>query len=190
VIFLTQSNEDKNNATGNQAQNLNTQTNYAEIEEVKKLIQSETDKVRTKYVQEKKELEEQLKQTQDELNKLKPVEKSETEKELEKRIAELEKRDQSLKEKSWNLKVLTSLTENGLKEFHPFFIAGSDEETLTKNIEGFKNLLEQEVEKQVAKRLGNSFKPENHKKTDDYQKMLNDGNVKGALGHKLSKLFS
>lgn len=57
--------------------------------EVNARIQSETDKVRTKYSGKVKELE-------DEIKKLKPVEKSEAELDLEKRLANLEAREKRM----------------------------------------------------------------------------------------------
>ena len=56
---------------------------------VSKYVQSETDKVRTDYSK-------KLKDANDEITRLKPVEKSESEKALEERISALEAREREI----------------------------------------------------------------------------------------------
>lgn len=113
---------------------------------VQKYVQSETDKVRTKYSQE-------LKTANDELAKYKPVEKSETEKALEERLKALEDREAELNAKERSHTIASKLKEKGLPEELAQFI------TVGENID-------EDVEK-VGTALGNyflntNFKPESH----------------------------
>ncbi|WP_406542432.1 hypothetical protein [Clostridium ljungdahlii] len=62
---------------------------YVSQEDLNKSIQSETDKVRTEYSK-------KLKDATDELNKYKPVEKSDGEIEMEKRLKVLEDKEKKL----------------------------------------------------------------------------------------------
>jgi hypothetical protein len=117
-----------------------------QLANVQKLIQSETDKVRTKYSQE-------LKTANDELAKYKPVEKSETEKQLEQRLKALEDREAELNAKERSQNIASKLKAKGLPEELAQFI------TVGENID-------EDVEK-VGAALGNyflnaNFKPESH----------------------------
>jgi len=76
---------------------------------VEKLIQSETDKVRTDYSQ-------KLKTVNDELAQYKPKEKSDAEKALEERISALEQREKELSDKERNLALSSKLKEKSLPE--------------------------------------------------------------------------
>lgn len=113
---------------------------------VQKYVQSETDKVRTKYSQE-------LKTANDELAKYKPIEKSETEKALEQRLKALEDREAELNAKERSQNIVSKLREKGLPVELAQFI------TIGENID-------EDVEK-VGTALGNyflnaNFKPESH----------------------------
>ena len=113
---------------------------------VQKLIQSETDKVRTKYSQE-------LKTVNDELNKYKPVEKTESEKALEERLKALETREAELAAKERSQNIASKLKAKGLpEELANYITVGED--------------IDADVEK-VGNALGNyflnaNFKPESH----------------------------
>ena len=76
---------------------------------VQKYVQSETDKVRTDYSQ-------KLKTANDEIAKLKPVEKSDAEKALEERITALENREKELANKEKAMTVASKLKEKELPE--------------------------------------------------------------------------
>jgi len=76
---------------------------------VEKLIQSETDKVRTDYVQ-------KLKTVNDELAQYKPKEKSDAEKALEERISALEQREKELSNKERAISLASKLKEKELPE--------------------------------------------------------------------------
>lgn len=180
---MTEQNNEGQKLETNKGQGEGTQqANYAEMDEVRKLVQSAEDKVRTKYVQQLKTLEEELK-------KLKPVEKTEAEKALETRIAELENRDQELKAKEWEMKVLSSLTAKGLHDVAPYFAVGSDSGNLEKHIVDFEKVINELVDQKVQEKLGHGYKPTKHKTQDDYNKAIADGDIKTALGFKLNKFF-
>ena len=113
---------------------------------VQKLIQSETDKVRTKYSAE-------LKTVNEELSKYKPAEKSESEKALEERIKALEDREAQLNAMERSQKIASKLKAKGLPEELAQYISVGDD-------------IDADVEK-VGTALGNYFlnanyKPESH----------------------------
>lgn len=87
---------------------------------VNKAIQSESDKVRTKYSTEMKEL-------KDELTKYKPQEKSESEKALEERIANLEAKEKEIANKEKAMTIAEKLSAKGLpKELASYLNIGDD----------------------------------------------------------------
>jgi hypothetical protein len=116
--------------------------NYTK-EEVTKLLQSETDKVRTEYVKKVKELESKL-----------PPEKSEKE-------LELEKKEQELLAKEREFKIRETLEKNQLPaELAKFLSTGED-------IESVVNELSEVLNKHM---LNNSYKPTNKKNNDGISK--------------------
>lgn len=76
---------------------------------VQKYVQSETDKVRTDYSA-------KLRIANDELNKYKPIEKSDSEKALEERITALENREKELANREKAMTVASKLKEKELPE--------------------------------------------------------------------------
>ncbi len=90
-------------------------------------------------------LQEQIK----ELEKFKPVEKSDKEKEIESKERNLFEKEKGL-----------VLKENGLQDFADFFAVGDVEELNTK-VTAFKELLNN-------LKIDNSYKPTDHKQTDKY----------------------
>ena len=78
-----------------------------QIEAVTKLVQSETDKVRTKYSSE-------LKTVNEELAQYKPKQKSDAEKALEERITALENREKELASKEKAMTIANKLKEKGI----------------------------------------------------------------------------
>lgn len=120
--------------------------NEEQLASVQKLIQSETDKVRTKYSQE-------LKTVNEELSKYKPVEKSESEKALEERIKALEEKEAQLSAMERSQKIASKLKSKGLPEELAQYISVGDD-------------IDADIEK-VGVALGNYFlnanyKPESH----------------------------
>lgn len=87
---------------------------------IEKLVQSETDKVRTKYSQEKKDLESQLAQ-------YKQPEKSEAEKALEARIKALEDKEKEISAKEKSLTIEKKMTEKGIPAELAKYLAVSDD---------------------------------------------------------------
>lgn len=77
--------------------------------QVEKLLQSETDKIRTEYSQ-------KLKTVNEELNQYKPKEKSESEKALEDRISALEAKEKELANKEKAMTIANKLKEKELPE--------------------------------------------------------------------------
>ena len=75
--------------------------------QVEKLIQSETDRVRTEYSQ-------KLKTVNEELNQYKPKEKSDAEKALEDRISALEAKEKELANKEKAMTIANKLKEKGI----------------------------------------------------------------------------
>ena len=88
--------------------------------QVQKFLQSETDKVRTKYSAE-------LKTANDELAKYKPKEKSDTEKALEERIASLEAKEREIANKEKAMTIANKLKEKELPiELAKYLNVGDD----------------------------------------------------------------
>ena len=81
--------------------------NEEQLAMVQKLVQSETDKVRTKYSQE-------LKSVNEELSKYKPKEKTQEELDLETRIRNLEIKEAELANKEKSVRIKSKLEEKGL----------------------------------------------------------------------------
>jgi hypothetical protein len=121
-------------------------------EDVTKRIQSETDKVRTDLHTKK------IKPLEEELLKYKPKDKSEAEKELERRLAELETKQKEIDNKEKSMKVQELLTNANMpKDLSKYLSLGDDTETSIKEV---VNILTQHL----------SYKPTNHKKTDNVTK--------------------
>lgn len=91
-----------------------------QIEAVQRIIQSETDKVRTKYSSE-------LKTVNDELAQYKPKQKSESELALEQRIANLEAKEKELANKERAMTIADKLKAKGLpSELAQYLNVGED----------------------------------------------------------------
>ena len=88
--------------------------------QVEKLLQSETDKIRTEYSQ-------KLKTVNEELSQYKPKEKSESEKALEDRIAKLEAREKEINAKEQSMTLASKLKEKNLPtELAKYLNVGDD----------------------------------------------------------------
>lgn len=129
------------------------------------LIDAQITEAKTKWVAE------ELTPIQTELEGLKPTPKTDKEKEIEEKEKEL-----WAKEKSLHIK------EKGLSDFADF-INGESLEDLDKSIEKLNTILE-------AKKLNNSYIPQDHKTTDAYSIAEKNKDTQGMIGSKLSKLFS
>ena len=128
--------------------------------QVEKLIQSETDRVRTEYSQ-------KLKTVNEELNQYKPKEKSDAEKALEERITALENREKELANKEKAMTIANKLKEKELPEGLAQYLSVGDD--MDKTID------------EVGALFGNYFlsgsnKPSNHNTNkgitkEDFKKM-------------------
>ena len=128
--------------------------------QVEKLLQSETDKIRTEYSQ-------KLKTVNEELNQYKPKEKSDAEKALEDRISALENREKELANKEKAMTIANKLKEKELPEGLAQYLSVGDD--VDKTID------------EVGALFGNYFlsgsnKPSNHNTNKgitkkDFQKM-------------------
>lgn len=134
---------------------------------MKTYTQEQIDEMKAEWV--KQELD-PLKAKIAELEKYKPVEKTDEEKALETKAAEL-----------WQREVNLTLKEHGLQEFAEFIVA-NDEKELTKQVESLKAIL-------TKKGLDGSFKPGSHKPTDKYSLAESKKDTTGMIASKLSNLF-
>lgn len=123
----TEKNEVKNNY-GVKAEN---EIKSFAKEEVNKRVQSETDKVRTEYTKKIKVLEE-------ELNGLKPTEKTEGELALEARLKALEDKEKAVQAKEQLLNINNKLNEQGLPSELAKYLQGA--ENVETEIEDLKEI--------------------------------------------------
>ncbi|ADK14735.1 DUF4355 domain-containing protein [Clostridium ljungdahlii] len=155
---------------------------YVSQEDLNKSIQSETDKVRTEYSK-------KLKDATDELNKYKPVEKSDGEIEMEKRLKVLEDKEKEVAQKEKVMNISNKLEERGLpKQLSKYLVGAEDLETSMAEIKELFNNAQ----------IQNGFKPDSHKSKEDsitkeqFQKMglmdrMNLFKTNQELYEKLSK---
>ncbi len=143
------------NVMGNQTETETTGSENENItltaDELAKRIQSETDKVRTKYSKEIKELKAKIEE-------LTPEQKSQTEIDLENRLKALE-------EKERKIAINESLTAQGLStEFSSYLKDDTNIDTFSKF---FKGIIDNEVSKRVK---NDNYKPGDHKSGDSITK--------------------
>ncbi|WP_123052966.1 DUF4355 domain-containing protein [Clostridium sp. JN-1] len=124
---------------------------YMPKSDLDKILQSETDKVRTEYSK-------KLKDATDEINKYKPKDKSEAEIEMEKRLKILEDKEKEVAQKEKVLNVSNKLEEKGLpKQLSKYLVGAEDLETsITEIKELFNNA-----------QINSGFKPDSHKSKED-----------------------
>lgn len=127
-----------------------------QLQGVNKVIQSETDKVRTEYSKKIKELESKL-----------PVEPSEEEKALQERIKALEEREKAIAQKEFETELQGKLKDKGLNEQLVKYL----------NVQGVEDL--ETYLEEVAKVVGSQvegYKPRGHESNvgvtkEQFQKM-------------------
>lgn len=125
-----------------------------QIEAVNKAIQSEGDKIRTKYSADVKEL-------KTELSKYKPAEKSDAEKEIEERQKALELKEKEIADKERSYAVKDKLSAKGLpSELAKYISVGDDVDNTIEELGGTLNNFF----------LGNGYKPSNHAKNQGLTK--------------------
>lgn len=118
-------------------------------EEIQKMIQSATDKVRTEYSK-------KLKEAQAEAERLAKEKMSEEEKaefERQKLQDELTEKEQALLERELNLQAIDLLTEAKMPLTFKEFVIGADEETTKTKVKTLKTLWAEELEKAVQERF-------------------------------------
>ena len=131
-----------------------------QIEQVKRYAQGCEDRVRTDYSK-------QLKEVRAELDKYKPAEKSETEKDLEARLSKIEAREKELAAKERQMTISSKLKEKGLpSDLAQYLNIGED---IDKSIDGVNTVLASVI-------LNNGNKPTTHTTNQgvtktDFQKM-------------------
>jgi hypothetical protein len=139
-----------------QEQQTETKEQPLTMEAVQKLIQSETDKIRTQYSQKVKEKEK-------ELEDVKTQNMSELEKqqyELDKARNELERQKAELKQEKLTNKVTDLLNEKKLPLDFKSWLIGNDEESTTKNVETFQQTWNTAIQSAVEERFKqNGYKP-------------------------------
>ena len=113
-----------------------------QFEGVQKILQSETDKVRTEYSKKIKELESKL-----------PVEPTEEEKALQERIKALDEREKALAKKEFETELQGKLKDKGLNEQLAKYLN-------TQGVEDLETYLE-EVAKVVSNQI-EGYKPRGH----------------------------
>ena len=104
-----------------------------------------------------------------ELEKFKPIDKTDKEKEIEAKEKELFDKEKNL-----------ILKDKGLQDFADFFIV-DDIKELDSKIEKFNKIIETKKQNYV---------PNGHKTTDAYTQAEKNGDTQSMIGSKLSKLFS
>lgn len=131
-----------------------------QIEQVKRYAQGCEDRVRTDYSR-------QLKDVRAELDKYKPVEKSETEKDLEARLSKIEAKEKELAAKERQMTISSKLKEKGLpSDLAQYLNIG---ENIDADIDGVNTVLASVI-------LNNGNKPTTHTTSQgvtktDFQKM-------------------
>lgn len=134
-------------------ENINNEVKTFTEEEVNKMVQSSTDKVRTEYSQ-------KIKTIECELEKYKPKEKSKNEIELEEKLKVLEQKEKDLLAKENQFKVSETLEMNGINKQLAKYLNFSDVEDMDNYIGEIKELLNKQL-------LSNSFNPKNHASNKD-----------------------
>ncbi|MDA3731433.1 hypothetical protein PBV87_08080 [Niameybacter massiliensis] len=122
--------------------------NEEQLEMVKKLLQSETDRIRTEYSTKIKDLEQ-----------YKPKEKSQAEIDLENRLKVLEDKEREIANKERQSRLHAKLGEKGLSAELSKYLR-FDDENFDTQVEEFASVMNKTL-------LDSSYKPSNHKSNKD-----------------------
>ena len=140
-------------------------------EELAKLIQSETDKVRTKYSTEMKKLQEQLTQLQ--LQSMTEQQKAEFE--LKQKTEELAKKEAELNKKMLDLETKELISSKGLKPELAVLLTADTIEGRKAQLEVLVKTLNLEVKEEIIKKVGQDDPRQSNVKNDtqgyDWNKM-------------------
>lgn len=130
-------------------------------EMVKKLIQSETDRIRTEYSKRLKEKDAQI----EEIKKSKMTEQEKAEYEHNILQQQLEERERALQEKEeafmrsqLELQTIDLLKENNLPLEAKTFLVGTNIDVTTENISAFKDMFDNAVENVIKERIKGTHK--------------------------------
>ena len=140
-------------------------------EELAKLIQSETDKVRTKYSTEMKKLQEQLTQLQ--LQNMNSTQKAEFE--LKQKTDELAKKEAELNKKMLDLDTKELISSKGLKPELAILLTADTIEGRKAQLEVLVKTMNLEVKEEIIKKVGQDDPQQSNVKNDtkgyDWNKM-------------------
>ncbi|EPY6467464.1 capsid assembly scaffolding protein Gp46 family protein [Clostridium sporogenes] len=143
------------------SQEIEKETKTFTEEDLNKKIQSAEDRVRTEYSK-------KLKQMEEELEELRPKEKSQFELDMEARVQALEQKEKEVAKKELELNVTNKLQEQGLpSQLSKYLVGVEDVET---EINSLKEIFNNNA-------LNNSFKPQKHNNSkekiskEDFNKM-------------------
>lgn len=153
-------NKDQNDDKGTQGNDDNKMLTEAEV---KRLIQSETDRVRTEYSKKLKEKEAEL----EELRKEQMTEKERREYEERKRQEELEAKERELKSRELELAKIDALRDTELPLTFREFLYGENADEIKEKAEALKKLFADEVEKAVEARFKQSGRKPHDNTSDE-----------------------
>ncbi len=153
----------QDNKDGQDTGNQDNQGTALTKEEVEKMIQSATDKVRTEYSKKLKDKDKEL----EDAKKSKMTEQEKAEYELNKLKESLSQKERDLLTKELTLETIDLLKENELPLEAKDFLMGQDSESTKKNVEAFKSMFNSAVEAIVNERFKSSGK--NHESGDGSQ---------------------
>lgn len=122
------------------------------MDEIQKMIQSETDKVRTEYVKKVKALETE----KEELEKAKMTEEEQKKFELEKLQKELTEKEGAIQRRELTIKTVDLMREAELPLEFRDFIIGADEENTKEKLQSFKVEWDKALKEEVEKRFKGS----------------------------------
>ena len=134
-------------------------------EELAKLIQSETDKVRTKYSKEMKKLQDQLTQLQ--LQSMTDQQKAEFE--LKQKTDELAKKEAELNKKMLDLETKELISSKGLKPELAVLLTADTIEGRKAQLEVLVKTLNLEVKEEIIKKVGQDDPEQSNVKNDGTQ---------------------
>lgn len=157
---------------------------YVSKDEIEKLTQSASDKIRTEYSK-------KLKDANDELNKYKPKDKSPEQVEMEKRLKVLEDKEKEVAQKEKVMNISSKLESQGLPTQLAKYLSGVENDKVETEIGSLKEIFNNA-------QIQNGFKPDSHKSKEDsitkeqFQKMglmdrMNLFQTNNELYEKLSK---
>lgn len=132
-------------------------------EELAKLIQSETDKVRTKYSTEMKKLQDQLTQLQ--LQNMNSTQKAEFE--LKQKTDELAKKEAELNKKMLDLDTKELVSSKGLKPELAILLTADTIEGRKAQLEVLVKTMNLEVKEEIIKKVGQDDPQQSNVKNDE-----------------------